>query len=109
MSPAGANSTHTREAVIATLIALLNEMSADWDRGLSGEIGPETLLGRDLGFSSMDLVMLVVEIEQAYHPHNFPFEDLFAPDGQYVEDVDVATVAGFLCRHLPEEGTVFHE
>ena len=106
MEPAPARDMLARDAIMATLIERLDEMSADWDRELSDAIGPRTLLGKDLGFSSMDLVMLVVDIEQCYGRHDFPFEDLFAPDGRYVDDVEVAQVVDFIFWHLvPEGGT----
>ena len=100
MESARAGAPVTRESIVATVVARLSEMMIDWEREYSGELGPDTYLVSELGFSSMDLVMLVVEIQQCYHRHDLPWEDLFAPDGRYVDDVQVAQIADFLNRHL---------
>ena len=90
----------TRESIVATVVARVSEMMIDWEREYSGELGADTYLVSELEFSSMDLVMLVVEIQQCYHRYDLPWEDLFAPDGRYVDDVQVAQIADFLNRHL---------
>jgi hypothetical protein len=48
----------TREAIVADLVALISDMTQDWDLGFSGGIHEETGLVSDLGFQSIDVVML---------------------------------------------------
>lgn len=100
MEPVRADAPATRESILATVVERLSEMMIDWEREYSGELGADTYLVSELGFSSMDLVMLVVEIQQCYQRHDLPWENLFAPDGRYVDDVQVAQVVDFLDRHL---------
>ncbi|HEV7859847.1 MAG TPA: acyl carrier protein [Pyrinomonadaceae bacterium] len=94
------NNVPGRQSILATFIEILSEMTSDWDKDFSGEINAETLLVAQLGFTSMDLVMLVVEIQQRYGRQDLPFENLFAPNGKYVSDLRVADVVNFLYRHL---------
>ena len=89
-----------KDAILATLIELITEMTSDWEREFSGEIAPTTRLVSDLGCSSMDLVLLIVHIQQQYQRHDLPFEDLFAPNGRYVKDLCIADVANFLYEHF---------
>lgn len=100
MEPVRANAPATGESILATVLQTLSEMIIDWEREYSGELGPDTYLVSELGFSSMDLVMLVVEIQQIYQRYDLPWERLFAPDGRYVDDVQVGQVVDFLSRHL---------
>ncbi len=100
MEPARANAPATRESILTTVLQRLSEMVIDWEREYSGELGADTYLVSELGFSSMDLVMLVVDIQQCYQRYDLPWENLFAPDGRYVDDVQVAQIVDFLDRHL---------
>ena len=100
MESARAGAPITRESIVATVVARVSEMVIDWEREYSGELGPNTHLVSELEFSSMDLVMLVVEIQQCYQRYDLPWEDLFAPEGRYVDDVQVSQVVDFLDRHL---------
>ena len=94
------NNVLDRQSILATFIEILSEMTSDWDKDFSGEINAGTLLVSQLGFTSMDLVMLVVEIQQRYGRQDLPFEHLFAPNGKYVSDLRVADVVNFLYRQL---------
>lgn len=93
------------DPVLRTLLERLSEMTLDWDHGLSGEIDASTALRAELGFSSMDLVMLVVDLQGVSGRHDLPWEHLFAPGGRYVEDVRVGEVADFLNAHLRKPAT----
>lgn len=97
----GVNTPLEREQVLAAFIERLNDMTSDWDReDLPGDLADGTLLRAHLGFSSMDLVMLVVDVQSFYQRQDFPWEELFAPLGSYVDDVQVSEIVDFICNHL---------
>jgi acyl carrier protein len=81
-------------------IKTLQELTSDWDTGLSGEISPSTSIIHDLGFESLDVVYLVTAIEQRYGRRDLPFEELLMVEGRYVEDLSVNQIAQFLHKHL---------
>jgi acyl carrier protein len=81
-------------------IALLSEITRDWNTGLSGGITPQTALVSDLGFESLDVVHMVTAIEQRFGRRDLPFEDLLMTEGRYVDDLTVDDIARFLHRHL---------
>jgi acyl carrier protein len=93
---ADAATSPARPTVLPALVRILNEMTAEWDRDLPAAIGPGTWFIADLSFTSMDLVMLVVEIKSRWGCEDVPFEDLFAPGGRYVSDLRVGDMAAFL-------------
>jgi acyl carrier protein len=88
------------EVITKGLIARIVEMTRDWYDEPPGEIRADTLLVETLGFTSMDFVMLIVDIQQHYNRYDLPFDDLFAPSGCYVSDLEVREIVHFLCRHL---------
>lgn len=95
------NAPTNRGQVLATVTERLDDMTRDWDRDdLTGDISGTTLMRGHLGFSSMDLVMLVVDIQGFYRRQDLPWEQLFAPLGSYVDDVKVDEIVDFLCRYL---------
>lgn len=81
-------------------IALLQELTSDWDTGLDEGFQPTTAIVGDLGFESLDVVYLVTAIEQKYGRRDLPFEKLLMVDGRYVDDLTVAQIAEFLHEHL---------
>jgi acyl carrier protein len=90
----------SREALQATVIAVLNDTVQDWDLEIEGGIGPGTSLIGDLAFESIDVVQFCVALEQALDRKGLPFERLFIADGAYVDDVTVTQVADFLMVEL---------
>ena len=89
-----------RDEILSDLIQLLTDMTTDWELSFSGGITAATRLTADLGFESIDAVMLIGEIQRLYGRKDLPFERLFLANGKYVDDVRVATVAEFLSEHL---------
>ena len=85
-----------KQAIVRDLIAMLEEITSDWDLAFSGGIGPETRLIADLQFESIDVVQLVVAIEERFQRRDLPFEKLLMTDGHYVEELHVSQVADFL-------------
>jgi len=92
--------TSNRDDVQLTVVQILEDMTKDWEHGLTGPITAETGLMADLGFESIDMVMLIVAIEERFGRKGFPFEQLFMTEGRYVEELSVGTVAEFLHRQL---------
>ncbi len=82
------------------VIEVLQEMTMDWDVDLEGGWGPSTRLIEDLAFESIDIVRFVVAIEQAFAVKGLPFEKLFMREGEYVDEMSVSEVTGFLHGNL---------
>jgi acyl carrier protein len=92
--------TFDRETTVDGVLRILGDMTKDWDTALNGPIGETTSLMTDLGFESIDMVMLIVAIEERFGRKGMPFESLFMIDGRYVEDVSVRELVDFLHEHL---------
>jgi acyl carrier protein len=88
------------ESVQAGVIAILEDLTKEWDTGFSGRINGETSLMRDLTFESIDIVMLIVAIEERFGKKGLPFEKLLMLDGRYVDDVRVRELVAFLSENL---------
>jgi acyl carrier protein len=88
------------ETIVKDLVGILSDMMQDWETEYSGGIGADTRLVADLGFESIDVVMLIGEIHRHYNRRNLPFEQLFVRGGRYVDDVTVGAVAQFLHAEL---------
>jgi acyl carrier protein len=86
--------------VIADLVAIVQEMTSDWDTGFEGQFGDETRLIQDLAFESIDIVQLIVAIETRFGQRDLPFEELLMEEGRYVEELSLGEVAAFLAKHL---------
>jgi acyl carrier protein len=92
--------TLDKAQVEAEVLELISELADDWE--YEGEVTPETLMIRDLGLESLDLVVLGTTIQFKYG--ELPFAEFLASLGQLpVEERDV-TVAGlvtFITDNLP--------
>jgi acyl carrier protein len=84
------------DALLPQLDELLKDFTQDWDNEFEGGIGRETLLLRDLGFESIDVIQLVVALEQLIGKRGLPFDRLLMKDGRYVDDLSVGQIADFL-------------
>jgi acyl carrier protein len=93
------------DAILAAVVEILREMTSDWDLELSGEIAPGSCLVADLGFESLDVVMLIVELEERFDRTDLPFGDLLLVDGALIADLSVADLSLFLSRHVSLEGS----
>lgn len=89
-----------REAILKELLTIVGDMTADWENGFQGHIGPETLLVGDLAFESIDVVQLAVAIEEHFGRQGLPFEKLMMTEGRYVEDLCIDQIVAFLAGHL---------
>jgi acyl carrier protein len=84
------------DGVLARLVAILEDMTQDWDTGLRGRIDGHTRLMADLGFASIDLVALISAVDEEWQRRDWPYERLLMEDGRYVEDLTVDEIATFL-------------
>src|SRR5262249_60838790 len=91
-------STVTKDAVLSDVLNLLNQLARDWE--YSGEITPETFLFADLGFESIDAVILASFVQEHYG-RPFPFPQLLADIGQReVKDLKISELVDFIYQHL---------
>jgi acyl carrier protein len=87
----------SREDVLSDFLVLLKKVARDWD---VGTIGGETRLFADLGFESLDLVVLGAAVQEHYG-RTFPFSDFFAQMGRrHQQDISVGEWVDFVHRHL---------
>ena len=86
--------------ILRELIAILEDMTRDWELTFSGVIKPTTCLIHDLTFESIDMVQLLVAIGERFKVHNLPFESLLMTDGRYVDELRVQHVVDFLYAEL---------
>src|SRR5437867_4200762 len=88
--------TVTREAISSDLFGLLNQLARDWE--YSGDISSEKFLFADLGFESIDAVVLASFIQEHYR-RQFPFPELLAELGRRdVQDIRLGELVEFIHR-----------
>ena len=88
------------ESIQAKVIAVLQDMIADWELDDINEIDADTKLMEDLAFESLDVVQFVVSLEKEFEQRNLPFQNLFMHDGDYVYEINVKEVAEFLNKNI---------
>jgi len=90
--------TFTQDSILTDVLNLLNELARDWE--YSGEITPDTWLFADLGFESIDAVILASFVQKHYG-RPLPFPKLLADIGQReVKDLRIGELVGFIYQHL---------
>jgi len=90
--------TFTQETILTDVLALLNQLARDWE--YSGEINQDTWLFADLGFESIDAVILASFVQEHYG-RPFPFPQLLAEIGQRgVKDLRISELVNFIYQHL---------
>jgi acyl carrier protein len=90
----------TREEVMGDVLHLLSQLADDWE--YSGEIAPETYFFADMGFESLDIVVLATSIQEHYG-RVMPFPEFFAEVGQReIRDISVGEWVDFVHQHLNE-------
>ena len=87
-----------REIVMARVFELLNQLASDWDYGQ--EITMDSYLFRDLGFQSLDAVVLGNELQQRFN-QPIPYADLLEAIGaKENNDVTVEEWIDFTYKYL---------
>ena len=94
----------SRRVIVEKLVAVLEDMTQDWDLDLDEPLGEETKIVEELGFESVDLMQLIVAIDQAFATRNLPFDQVFMEDGSYVNEITVERLASFLEKAIPNAG-----
>ena len=90
--------TVTQDIILTDVINLLNQLARDWE--YSGEITPDTFLFADLGFESIDAVILASFVQEHYG-RPFPFPQLLAEIGErQVKDLRISELVEFIHMHL---------
>lgn len=88
----------TKEKLLEDLKELLLTLSEDWEYG--EPITESTYLIQDLGFESIDIVVLCTNVEQQYN-QTLPFSEFLAEIGQReVRDIRIDELVDFFYRHL---------
>ncbi len=104
MTPQGPRVPESRQGIVADLTGMIADIIQDWDLDFSGGITESTGLVSDLGFQSIDVVMLVGEVHRLYGRRDLPFEKLLAAGGAYAREITVRDLADFLHAHLNGNG-----
>jgi acyl carrier protein len=92
-----------REQVLNDVLTVMRRMAHDWE--FEGEIGRDTRLFGDLGFESLDVVVLATSAQEQYG-QPFPFPELFAELGRgNQKDISVGEWVDFICTHLKRDLT----
>ncbi len=90
----------TRHEVMQEVLSLLAQLASDWE--YDGEITEETYLFADLGFQSLDAVVLGNSLQERFGKP-IPYADLLAEIGQReVQDVTIGEWVEFTYRHLQD-------
>jgi len=88
----------TYNEVLLEVLAILRQLGDDWEYG--GAITAETWLIRDLGFESLEIVVLGASIQRHYG-QPLSFSDFLADVGQRDEgDIVVGEWVGFIHAQL---------
>ena len=86
-----------RDDIYAHVQELLGQLAQDWD--YSSPVGPGTKLFSELGFESLDAVVLGTAIQEHYQ-QSMPFAELLAELGQQQRDLSVGELVDFVHTHL---------
>jgi acyl carrier protein len=92
--------TPTSAEIEAQVVALIGEIARDWD--YAEQIGPGTRLFADLGFESLDAVVLGTAIQERYQ-RAMPFAELLAEIGQRpTPELTIGELVSFIQRHVSQ-------
>lgn len=87
----------SRSEILSEIVAVLEELADDWE--YAGEIGEHTMLMGEMGFESLDIVVLATALQERY-PQEIPFSEFFAALGEREGgDVSVAEWVDFIAAH----------
>jgi acyl carrier protein len=87
----------TETEVSQYILDQLGKLAEDWDH--SEGVTPKSLLFTELGFESLDAVVLAVSIQDHYD-RQMPFAELFAELGEQRRDLSVQELIDFTITHL---------
>jgi len=88
----------TREEIKMDNLLLLQRLADDWEYG--GVITEDTYLLAELGFESLDVVILSAQVQEQYG-RVLPFTELFSEIGQRErKDISIGEWVDFIDKHL---------
>ena len=87
----------SRREILDYLLQKMGELTEDWD--YPDPVRPESLLFTELGFESLDAVVLCTAIQEHYQTP-MPFAELLAEIGQQQRDLSIKELADFVDTHL---------
>ena len=88
----------SRNDILVDILQILRELADDWE--YDSDITQETLLISDMGFASLDVVILANTAQQRFG-QVFPFPEFFAEIGQRENrDVSVGEWVDFISQHM---------
>jgi len=87
----------SRQEILDYLLQKMGELTQDWD--YPDPVSPESRLFTELGFESLDAVVLCTAIQEHYHTP-MPFGELLAEIGQQQRDLSIDELAEFVDTHL---------
>jgi len=91
----------SRQEILNYLLQKMGELTADWD--YTDPVSPESLLFTELGFESLDAVVLCTAIQEHYQTP-MPFAELLAEIGQQQRDLSINELTDFVNTHLAPAG-----
>ncbi len=87
----------SRQEILDYLLQKMGELTADWD--YPDPVSAESLLFTELGFESLDAVVLCTAIQEHYQTP-MPFAELLAEIGQQQRDLSIGELTDFVNTHL---------
>jgi phosphopantetheinyl transferase/acyl carrier protein len=87
----------SRQEILDYLLQKMGELTEDWD--YPDPVSPESLLFTELGFESLDAVVLCTAIQEHYQTP-MPFAELLAEIGQQQRDLSIDELTDFVNTHL---------
>jgi acyl carrier protein len=87
----------SQQEIQSYILQRIEELSHDWD--YTEVIGPQSLLFTELGFESLDAVVLCTALQEHFHRH-MPFAELFAQLGEERRDLSIGELSEFVHRHV---------
>jgi acyl carrier protein len=91
---------YDRDRIFTEVVAMLRDMTIDWDTDVGDGIGLDTNIIADLGFVSVDIIQLIVAIENSFKRRDLAFDRLLMRDGAYVDALSVRDVVDHLHARL---------
>jgi len=86
-----------RQEILEYLLQKMEELTQDWD--YADPVRPESRLFTELGFESLDAVVLCTAIQEHYRTL-MPFAELLADIGREQRDLSINELADFVDTHL---------
>lgn len=87
----------SRQEILEYLLHKMEDLTQDWD--YNDPVRPESKLFTELGFESLDAVVLCTAIQEHYQTP-MPFAELLAEIGQQQRDLSINELADFVDTHL---------